>query len=154
MPFDEAMEKIDGIIEEYTGAWTYKKGHDYGASYWILPVTVRISDRITDQDVCELSGEISVEQTFFKKYLKPVFVEYFDNTYCPNKYHYTYAFSDEGRYITRFEPCMEYNFYSYEAIEALLKIIEKKTETERLSCWIREMMHNCPETKTIAVVGP
>ncbi len=43
-----------------------------------------------------------------------------------NRNRYTYAYSEEGRYLKRFEEdILEYNFYSYEQIEKILEEIDK-----------------------------
>ncbi len=100
-------------------------GHDYGAAVWIQAVEVDVSEKIESENVREIGKEISVGMKFFNRVLKPLFVEAFDPEMVENKNRYTYAFSEEGRYLTRFEEnILEYNFFTYEQIEKILDKIE------------------------------
>ena len=100
-------------------------GHDYGGAVWIQVVKVNASDKILSKDIKEVGKEISVNKPFFDRVLKPLFVEAFDPNMTENKNRYTYAFSEEGRYLTCFEEdILENNFFTYEQIEKILDIIE------------------------------
>ena len=100
-------------------------GHDYGGAVWIQVVKVNASDKILSKDIKEVGKEISVNKPFFDRVLKPLFVEAFDPNMTENKNRYTYAFSEEGRYLTCFEEdILENNFFTYKQIEKILDIIE------------------------------
>ena len=100
-------------------------GHDYGGAVWIQTVEVSISERITPENIKEVGKEISVEIGFFDRVLKPLFVEAFDTSMIENKNRYTYAFSEEGRYLNCFEEnILEHNFFTYEQMEKILNTIE------------------------------
>ena len=73
----------------------------------------------------EVGKEISVKKTFFDRVLKPLFVEEFDPNMTENKNRYTYAYSEEGRYLGCFEEdILEDNFFTYEQIEKILDVID------------------------------
>ena len=100
-------------------------GHDFGGAVWVQAVEVNVSDKILTKDTKEVGKEISVNKSFFNRVLKPLFVEAFDLNMAENKNRYTYAFSEEGRYLTCFEEdILESNFFTYEQIEKVLDIIE------------------------------
>ena len=100
-------------------------GHDFGGAVWIQAVEVNVSDKILTKDTKEVGKEISVNKSFFDRVLKSLFVKAFDPSMTENKNRYTYAFSEEGRYLTCFEEdILEYNFFTYEQIEKILDIIE------------------------------
>jgi len=100
-------------------------GHDFGNAVWIQTVEVSISDKILPKNIKEIGKEISVNKAFFDRVLKPLFVDSFDPDMIENKNRYTYAFSDEGRYLNCFEEnILEYNFFTYDQMEEILDIVE------------------------------
>ncbi len=100
-------------------------GHDSGGAVWFRVVEVYVSERILKKEVKEISKEISVDRYFFKRVLKPFFIEVFDVNMTENKQRYTFAFNDEGRYLTGFEEdILEYNFFTYTQVERALEQIE------------------------------
>ena len=100
-------------------------GHDYGGAVWLQAVKVTVSDKILSDDIIEIGKEISVNKAFFDRVLKRLLVEEFDPVMTENKNRYTYAFSEEGRYLTGFEEgILENNFFTYEKIEKMLAVIE------------------------------
>ena len=100
-------------------------GHDYGAAVWIQKVRVKVSEKILPEDVDEVGEEISVEKAFFDRILKPIFLKLFDADMMENKNRFTYAFSDEGRYLRGFEEdILERNFYTCGQIKAILGQVE------------------------------
>ena len=100
-------------------------GHDYGNATWIQVAEVLISERIINDNVKMVGKEISVNTDFFDKLLKPLFLNAFDPNMPENKNRYTYAYSDEGRYINCFEDnILEPNFFTYSQVEKILEIIE------------------------------
>ena len=100
-------------------------GHDFGEAVWIQSVEVSISEKILSESIKKIGKEISVNTEFFNRVLKPLFVDAFDPDMNENRNRYTYAFSEEGRYLNCFEEnTLEYNFYTYEQVEKILDIIE------------------------------
>lgn len=100
-------------------------GHDFGGAVWIQVVEVNVSDKILTKDIKEVGKEISVKKDFFDRVLKPLFVDEFDPNMTENKNRYTYAYSEEGRYLACFEEdILENNFFTYEQIEKILSVIE------------------------------
>lgn len=100
-------------------------GHDFGGAVWIQVVEVNVSDKILTKDIKEVGKEISVKKTFFDRVLKPLFVDKFDPNMTENKNRYTYAYSEEGRYLACFEEdILENNFFTYEQIEKILSVID------------------------------
>ena len=100
-------------------------GHDFGGAVWIQAAEVSVSDKILLNDIKEVGKEISVKKTFFDRVLKPLFVEEFDPNMTENKNRYTYAYSEEGRYLACFEEdILENNFFTYEQIEKILDVID------------------------------
>ena len=100
-------------------------GHDFGGAVWVQVVEVNVSDKILTKDIKEVGKEISVKKTFFDRVLKPLFVEEFDPNMTENKNRYTYAYSEEGRYLACFEEdILENNFFTYEQIEKILDVID------------------------------
>lgn len=59
-----------------------------------------------------------------------------------------------GRYITRFEDCMEYNFYSPEIIRQIADELNADPTTKGLAELLKEMAGQCAEGILIAVMGP
>ena len=148
------LDEIDKLVSRQEDGVLYTKGHNSGAVYWIMPVKVQVSEKITDQAVEEIDGEASVKMEFFRENIMPLFVEKLDMEIPANRYHYTYAFSDEGRYITRFEDCMEYNFYSPEIIRQIADELNADPTTKGLAELLKEMTGQCAEGILIAVMGP
>ena len=99
-------------------------GHDYGNSVWIQVIEVSVSE--TTEVVNATGKEISVNKDFFDRVFKKLFVQNFDSDMSENKRRYTYAFSNEGRYLSEFEEnILEYNFFTYEQIEKIATTIEE-----------------------------
>lgn len=146
-------------------------GHDYGGAVWMQAVKVKDAEKITDREVKEIGKEISVYIHFFDWVLKPIFLEVFDPEMPVNKKRYTYAFSDEGRYINCFEEnILEYNFFTYDQIGEIITRIENlaKDITQRaekkignddakqmltLTAFLKEIMDENPETNLISVLS-
>ena len=100
-------------------------GHDFGGAVWLQAVEMSISEKILPENIKEVGKEISIDIGFFDRVLKSVFIETFDADMVENKNRYTYAFSEEGRYLNCFEEnILEYNFFTYEQMEMILDIIE------------------------------
>ena len=88
-----------------------------------------------------------------------------------NKNRYTYAFSDEGRYINCFEEnILEYNFFTYDQMNEIISRIEDVTEdglhgkekgTEEgeasqlkaLVSYLRMIMEESPDTNLIGMLS-
>ncbi len=146
-------------------------GHDSGGAVWIQTVEVDVSDKILSKDIKEVGKEISVNKAFFDRVLKPLFIKAFDPDMTENKKRYTYAFSDEGCYLTGFEDdILENNFFTYEQTENVLSIIESCVgdDTQHIEKWIvdkdaiqmmtftayvRRIMAESPESKLISVLS-
>ena len=104
-------------------------GHDAGAAVWIQGVEIQESERILAGDVEYKGTEISVEKVFFDRVLKPKFVERFDSDMPVNKYRYSYAFDDAGRYLKTFEEdILEPNFFTREQMRDITFIIREVAE--------------------------
>ena len=98
-------------------------GHDMGAAVWFQAVRIdhENKDKILEQDVTETGIEISVDQEFFRKYLRPLLIDEFDPHLPVNSKRFTHAFSNEGRYLNGFEEdCLECNFFTYRQMEKIL----------------------------------
>ncbi len=146
-------------------------GHDFGGTVWIQAVEVNVSDRILSDDIKEVGKEISVSKRFFDRVLKTFFVGAFDPNMIENKNRYTYAFSEEGRYLNCFEEdILEENFFTYEQIEKILDVIDyyvkdgAKLIEERISgkdaiqlvtfaAHMRRIMAENPSLKLISVLS-
>ena len=116
-------------------------GHDYGGAVRFQAVRVKESDKILCDDVEEIGKEISVYIHFFDDVLRPIFKEVFDPEMSVNKNRYTYAFSDEGRYLNCFEEnILEYNFFTYDQMNVIISRIEDMTEDglQRKERWTEE----------------
>ncbi len=146
-------------------------GHDYGGAIWFQAVRVKESDKILCEDVEEIGKEISVYIHFFDDVLEPIFKEVFDPEMYVNKNRYTYAFSDEGRYLNCFEEnILEYNFFSYDQVNEIISRIEdmiedglqgkeKGTEEGEVSqlkalvSYLRMIMEESPDTNLIGMLS-
>ena len=142
-------------------------GHDYGDAVWIRAVKVHESERITANDVVEEGEEISVYREFYDRYLKSIFLDYFDPEMQANRKRFTYAFSNDGRHLTEFEEgILEHNFFTYgqmadiiKAVEALAESMYKngKIDTDtsnqlrRFVIFANEIMAESTETSMISV---
>lgn len=136
------LERInDDYCNSYTKDHPILIGHDGGDSTWIQAVNVKISDRITTEDVEEVGKEISIYNPFFWRVLGRLFKEYFDPELIANKNRFTRAFEDEGRFLKTFEyDILEYNFYTYEDMNRIIKRLEAgiKKGGRLISQWFEE----------------
>ena len=109
---------------------SYIEEHDPGASYWIMPVRVRLRDgsRVENIDVEELGDEISILQHYFDPYLTDFFTENIDMDLEVNKRRISYDFCDEGRPVIGFGWYLEYNFYAYDDIKKILEMMKARAE--------------------------
>lgn len=88
---------------------------------YIRAVQVDVSEKITANDVHEVGEEISIDESFFIKALMPVFKKYFEPQEPVNKFRFTKAFSDEGRYLSGFEMhVLEPNFYNMDVARKII----------------------------------
>lgn len=102
-------------------------GHNYGAATWIQAAMVDISERIEFSAVHEVGMEVSVDKDVFDKEFKNLFLIYFDSELVVNKNRFTRAFSDEGRYLTRYESdVLEPNFFTKSSIVEISDELEKR----------------------------
>ena len=100
-------------------------GHDYGAAVWMQPVIIDDVDRIMSDSVQEVGMEISVDTSFFNGILWEGFNRFFEPELNVNKKRFTKAFSDGGRFLTRFErDVLEPNIYTYESVNEIIKYFE------------------------------
>ena len=101
-------------------------GH-YGSSYFgIKPVRViDFSDTSGIGSVVEMkSAEISIEEDDVDQYLTPFLNKYFDDELEANKNRVDYCSGvDNISYVKGFEWYVTYNFYTFDAIEHMLKDI-------------------------------
>ncbi len=146
-------------------------GHDRGAAVWFQAVEVFVTGRIISKNVTGIGKEVSVDREFFNRVLRPLFIETFDPSMTENSLRYTYAFSEEGRYLTGFEEdCLEYNFYTYtqivsviDRIEGLIRDRAKRIEnsiggkdaTQMLTFveYIKRIMEDNPDYRLIALMS-
>ena len=98
------------------------EGHDLGACFWFIPVHVLIKDGKVYR-VDELDDEISIDEEDFKAYLYPFFKKHFDRNLEYNRLRYDNL---DERYITYFEWCLEYNFYTYPMVESICRELEEQ----------------------------
>ena len=102
-------------------------GHDYSSYFWIQPVRViDFSDTNGIDNVAGMkSAEISIEQDDVSQYLTPFLYKYFDEELEVNKKRMDYITDDEQEtaYYRGFEWILTHNFYTYEAVEHILKDI-------------------------------
>ena len=152
--FDEQVCRNQAEHKNMVSRPLYGRGHDAGDAYWIVPVDVHLSTKITDQDVKEQEGEIFVLGKFFRENLRDLFIAHLDMELAQNRYHYTYAFSDEGRYTTQFEDCLEYNFYTQDAMRDIVSDLKKDSKTQEFAGLLEEMLEHAPALSLISVMGP
>jgi len=142
-------------------------GHNYGNAVWIRAARVHESERIIANDVYEEGTEISIDRGFFDHFLKSIFLSHFDSQMPANKKRFTYAFSDDGRYLTGFEEgILEHNFFTYSQLKEIIKSVESLAESMENSkkkdvdtvIWLRrfviyanEIMADSPNTNMISV---
>lgn len=101
-----------------------KEGHDYSSYFWFRPVTIKLGEKITDDDVTELDEEFSIEEGDVECFLAYFFYKHFDNELIYNKRRYENAFG----FIDGFEWYLTYNFFTYERIRVLAEDINKTAE--------------------------
>lgn len=101
-----------------------KEGHDYSSYFWFKPVTVKLGEKIRDDDVTELDEEFSIEEGNVECFLKYFFCKHFDNELICNKRRY----EDFEGFIDGFKWYLTYNFFTYERIRAMAEDINKTAE--------------------------
>lgn len=103
-------------------------GHDCSSYFWIQPVRIiDFSDTNGIDNVAEMkSAEISIEEDDVNQYLTPFLYKYFDEKLEVNKKRIDYITDDEQEtvYYSGFEWYLTHNFYTYDAIEHMLKDIK------------------------------
>lgn len=141
-------------------------GHDYENAYWIHPVIVSEIETEPGLSVTELDGELSIEGTFFEKYLLDTFCKHFHEKSGWNAKRFTRVFEDEGRYLDRFEFYLEDNFFTYEEMRTILCSLREISSTmqekipmvsntiEEIIRKTNQMMETHPETDILSVVAP
>ncbi|MBR4587279.1 MAG: type II toxin-antitoxin system HicB family antitoxin [Lachnospiraceae bacterium] len=160
----EKRNVICNTAEENDAVMT---GHDCGDAVWIRAVHVREGERITANDVVEEGEEISVDKEFFERYLKSIFLDYFNSGIQANRNRFTYAFSDEGRYLAGFEEgILEHNFFTYTQFEEIIEKVEEFAESmtnndkinadtanqlRRFVIYANQIMAGSPNTNMISV---
>lgn len=100
------------------------EGHDSSSYFWIRPVTIKLGEKIRDDDVTELEEEISIEEDDVESFLAYFFRKHFDNELIYNKRRY----DDCEGFIDGFEWFLTYNFFTYEDIRAMAEDINKTAE--------------------------
>lgn len=145
------------------------KGHDSGAAYWIRPVKIRanIKDKICDEDVTEFEGEISIEMNFFNRILLELFSGQLDMELMCNRLRYTYAYSDEGRFIDGFEDNLHHNFFTRDCIMDIVIDLEHmkiksdlyedevvRNNCKKLAGLIKDMLHSNPDVELFSIITP
>ncbi len=129
-------------------------GHDYGHAVWVQVVKVTDTDKILDDDIAPVGEEISVEKCFFDSVCKDYFLEVFDAEMSENKHRYTYAFSDEGRYLTRFEEeILEPNFFTYEQIEQIIERMGGEPKLLTFTRYMKSIMAHNSDEKLVSVMS-
>ncbi len=147
-------------------------GHDYGNAVWFRTVDVQESDKILQEDIRETGKEISVSIDFFNRFLKKILMVAFDPNMPVNRNRYTYAFSEEGRYLDRFEELvLEHNFLTYDQMTRVVDFIDdcilkgnrryQRYEIEdpdsiqllTFTAHIRQIMEDHPELNLISVMS-
>lgn len=101
-----------------------KEGHDSSSYFWFRPVTVKLGEKIRDEDVTELDEEFSIEESDVECFLAYFFYNHFDNELIYNKRR----FEDGLGFINGFEWYLTYNFFTYESVRALVEDIESVAE--------------------------
>ncbi len=180
---NENTEKSSGLIQKVQLGWDNEQtqmnklgphncnsfdeehriimGHDYGAAVWIKIAVVEMAERITIENVHEVGREISIEECFFRKMFQPLFEKYFDPEMPENKHRFTRAFSNEGRYLTGFEPGdLEYNFYSIDTVERIiaeLSCYDKKDDSGKwgviLAENLEQIIYEAPKGSLVYVMS-
>lgn len=107
-------------------------GHDSSSYFWIQPVRViDFSDTNGIDNVAQMdSAEISIEEDDVNQYLTPFLDKYLDDELEANKKRVDYHQSDEEytTYISGFEWYQTYNFYTFDAINNMIKDIKDTME--------------------------
>lgn len=101
-----------------------KEGHDSSSYFWFRPVTVKLGEKIRDEDVTEFDEEFSIEESDVECFLAYFFYKHFDNELIYNKRR----FEDGLGFINGFEWYLTYNFFTYESVRALAEDIEGVAE--------------------------
>lgn len=104
-----------------------KEGHDYSSYFWFRPVTVKLVEKIRDEDVTELDEEFSIEEGDVECFLAHFFYKHFDKELIYNKQRY----EDGLGFIEGFEWYLTYNFFTYERIRDLAEDIDRTAELLR-----------------------
>ena len=104
---------------------TIYNGHDPGGCFWILPVKCHSTERVGWESVEECkSAEISLDELDVDGLLAYFFKKHFDKTLLYNQQRYDDAGGIKGIcFPAAFEWNLTYNFYSYDAIRAMLNDI-------------------------------
>ncbi|MCM1577748.1 MAG: hypothetical protein NC078_02965 [Ruminococcus sp.] len=103
------------------------EGHDYSSYFWFRPVTVKLGEKIRDEDVTELDEEFSIEEGDVECFLAYFFCKHFDNDLVYNKRR----FEDGFGFIDGFEWYLTYNFFTYDRIRVLAEDINNTAELLR-----------------------
>ncbi len=105
-------------------------GHDCSSYFWIQPVRIiDFTDTNEIDNVAEMnSAEISIEEDDVDQYLVPFLDKYYDDELEANKKRVESYWNGELSYISGFAWYLTYNFYSFDAIENMLKDIKDTME--------------------------
>lgn len=110
-------------------------GYDSLSYFWIHPSRiVDYTDTNDTDNVAEMSSvEISIEEDDVDKYLTPFLYKYFDNELEANKLRVDYYSTDsDGNevsvYIEGFEWYLTHNFYTFEAVKAIISDLNDTIE--------------------------
>lgn len=102
-------------------------GHNSSSYFWIQPVRVVDYTNTNDIDAVEemSSAEISIEEDDVYKYLTPFLYRYFDIDLDANRLRFDYLGTDddgndERDYIEDFEWYLTHNFYTFDAVKAII----------------------------------
>ena len=102
--------------------------HNYGDSFWLLPVRVKDVSKncaYSDNLDCMEDEEISISESSFEDFLYPVFKKHFDKDLSENRQRWESYSSEERKYVKGFEWYLTNNFYTYDSMDEMLKEIEE-----------------------------
>lgn|GEM_PF-101633 len=102
--------------------------HDYGDSFWLMPVRVKDISKncaYSDNLDCMEDEEISISESSFEDFLYPVFKKHFDKDLSENRQRWESYSSEERKYVKGFEWYLTNNFYTYDSMDEVLKEIEE-----------------------------
>lgn len=106
--------------------------HNYGASFWLMPIKIKDkaeNSLYMENQICMKEQEISISESSFEDFLYPMFKQYFDGNLLENKNRWeSYPSEPERKYIGGFEWYLTDNFYTFDAIENVLRDIELTAE--------------------------